>query len=44
MTIAEATNGFAFDRDFVFRTCLALLGEGARKAGVRERIEEKWER
>jgi Protein of unknown function DUF262/Protein of unknown function (DUF1524) len=45
------THGFAFDRDFVLKTCLVLLGEGARyevskfrKAGVREKIEEKWEK
>lgn len=43
-------HGFAFDRDFVLKTCLVLLGEGARyevskfrKAGVREQIEEKWD-
>jgi hypothetical protein len=43
-------HGFAFDRDFVLKTCLALLGHGARyevekfrKAGVREDIESKWE-
>jgi len=42
-------HGFAFDRDFVLKTCLVLLGEGARyevskfrKAGVREKIEENW--
>ncbi len=42
-------HGFAFDRDFVLKTCLVLLGEGARyevskfrKYGVREKIEEKW--
>ena len=43
-------HGFAFDRDFVLKTCLVLLGQGARyevekfrKLGVREAIEEKWE-
>jgi uncharacterized protein DUF262/uncharacterized protein DUF1524 len=42
--------GFAFTRDFVLKTCLTLLGQGARyevekfrKAGVREDIEEKWD-
>ncbi|OHC73573.1 MAG: hypothetical protein A3G18_07955 [Rhodospirillales bacterium RIFCSPLOWO2_12_FULL_58_28] len=44
-------HGFAFDRDFVLKTCLVLLGEGARyevhkfrKEGVREQIEEQWEK
>lgn len=44
------THGFAFDRDFVLKTCLVLLGQGARyevskfrKPGVREDIETKWE-
>jgi hypothetical protein len=44
------THGFAFDRDFVLKTCLVLLGQGARyevekfrKAGVRENIEAKWD-
>lgn len=43
-------HGFAFDRDFVLKTCLVLLGQGARyevqkfrKAGVREDIEARWE-
>jgi hypothetical protein len=43
------SHGFAFDRDFVLKTCLVLLGEGARyevskfrKHGVRHNIEEKW--
>lgn len=43
-------HGFAFDRDFVLKTCLVLVGEGARyevrkfrKAGVRGEIENKWE-
>ncbi len=43
-------HGFAFDRDFVLKTCLVLLGEGARyevpkfrKAGMRDQIEEKWD-
>jgi hypothetical protein len=42
--------GFAFTRDFVLKTCLTLLGHGARyevekfrKQGVREEIEDKWE-
>ncbi len=44
-------HGFAFDRDFILKTCLVLLGQGARyevpkfrKAGVREEIEEKWDK
>lgn len=43
-------HGFAFDRDFVLKTCLVLLDQGAqyevskfRKPGVREAIEERWE-
>jgi hypothetical protein len=43
-------HGFGFDRDFVLKTCLVLLKEGARyevqkfrKPGVREAIEERWE-
>lgn len=43
-------HGFAFDRDFVLKTCLVLLDQGARyevgkfrKAGVREKIEKKWD-
>lgn len=43
-------HGFAFDRDFVLKTCLVLLNQGAqyevskfRKPGVREEIEEKWD-
>ena len=42
--------GFAFGRDFVLKTCLVLLGHGARyevskfrREGVREEIEEKWD-
>ena len=42
-------HGFAFDRDFVLKTCLVLLKQGAqyevkkfRKEGVREDIESKW--
>lgn len=42
--------GFAFNRDFMLKTCLTLLDHGARyevskfrKAGVREEIEAKWE-
>lgn len=44
-------HGFDFTRDFVLKTCLTLLGHGARyevekfrKTGVREEIEQKWER
>jgi Protein of unknown function DUF262/Restriction Enzyme Adenine Methylase Associated/Protein of unknown function (DUF1524) len=44
-------HGFAFTRDFVLKTCLTLLGHGARyevekfrKEGVREEIEGKWEK
>ena len=43
-------HGFAFDRDFVLKTCLVLLEQGARYEvekfrgkGVREEIEEKWD-
>ena len=43
-------HGFAFPRDFVLKTCLTLLGQGARyevdkfrKPGVRDEIEAKWE-
>jgi hypothetical protein len=43
-------HGFAFDRDFVLKTCLVLLGHGARyevakfrKAGVREEIAGRWD-
>ncbi|MGW8158360.1 MAG: DUF262 domain-containing protein [Desulfoprunum sp.] len=43
-------HGFAFDRDFVLKTCLVLLDHGARyevskfrKKGVRENIEAQWE-
>ena len=42
-------HGFDFDRDFVLKTCLVLLGQGARyevekfrKQGVREDIEQHW--
>ena len=42
--------GFAFTRDFILKTCLTLLGQGARyevakfrKSGVREAIEGKWD-
>lgn len=45
------SHGFAFPRDFVLKTCLTLLGQGARyevskfrKPGVREQIESKWDR
>ena len=44
-------HGFAFDRDFVLKTCLTLLNQGARyevekfrKPNVREDIEAKWMR
>lgn len=44
-------HGFAFDRDFVLKTCLVLLDQGAqyevskfRKPGVREAIEEQWDK
>lgn len=43
-------HGFAFDRDFVLKTSLAVLGQGARyevqkfrKPGVREDMESKWD-
>ncbi|MFC1968438.1 DUF262 domain-containing protein [Chloroflexota bacterium] len=43
-------HGYEFDRDFVLKTCLVLLGQGARyevekfrKEGVREDIETSWE-
>ena len=43
-------HGFAFTRDFILRTCLTLLGHGARyevekfrKPGVRDEIEQKWD-
>ena len=42
--------GFAFTRDFILKTCLTLLDQGARyevtkfrKPGVREEIEKTWE-
>jgi len=42
-------HGFAFDRDFVLKTCLVLLDQGARyevekfrQEGVRESIEAEW--
>ncbi|MCG3777259.1 MAG: hypothetical protein JW395_4135 [Nitrospira sp.] len=42
-------HGFAFTRDFVLKTCLTLLDQGARyevdkfrKPGVREKIEGEW--
>lgn len=44
-------HGFAFDRDFVLKTCLVLLDQGAqyevskfRKPGVREAIEAQWDK
>lgn len=43
-------HGFAFNRDFILKSCLTLLGQGARyevqkfrKAGVRGQIEAKWD-
>lgn len=43
-------HGFAFDRDFVLKTCLVLLGQGARyevnkfrKPGIRDDIEAQWD-
>ena len=43
-------HGFSFDRDFVLKTCLVLLGQGARyevkkfrKPGIREDIEAQWD-
>jgi hypothetical protein len=43
--------GFSFPRDFVLKTCLTLLDQGARydvdkfrKPGVREEIEAQWDR
>ncbi len=43
-------HGFAFQRDFVLKTCLTLLGMGARyevdkfrKPGVRDDIEKNWQ-
>ena len=43
-------HGFDFDRDFVLKTCLVLLGQGARyevskfrKDGVRQSIEQQWD-
>lgn len=43
-------HGFAFDRDFVLKTSLTLLGQGARyevakfrKTEVREDLERKWD-
>ncbi len=43
-------HGFAFDRDFVLKTCLALLDKGARyevskfrQPGIREEIERQWD-
>jgi hypothetical protein len=43
--------GFAFTRDFILKTCLTLLDQGAqyevtkfRKQGVREDIEQNWDK
>ncbi len=42
-------HGFDFNRDFVLKTCLTLLNQGARyevskfrKEGIRQQIEEEW--
>ncbi len=42
--------GFTFPRDFVLKTCLTLLDQGARyevgkfrKSGIREKIETEWD-
>ena len=42
-------HGFSFDRDFVLKTCLVLLRQGARyevakfrKPGIRKQIEAQW--
>ena len=44
-------HGFAFERDFVLKTCLTLLDKGARyevgkfrAPGVRDNIEQEWDR
>jgi len=44
-------HGFAFDRDFVLKTSLAVLNQGARyevekfrKPGVREAVENEWQK
>src|SRR5579859_578407 len=44
-------HGFAFDRDFALKTCLVVVGQGARyevqkfrKDGIRESIEEHWDK
>lgn len=51
-SLLESLNkhGFAFDRDFVLKTCLVLLGQGARyevekfrKQSVRPEIERRWD-
>jgi uncharacterized protein with ParB-like and HNH nuclease domain len=43
-------HGFDFNRDFILKTCLTLLDQGARyevekfrKKGVREKIESEWD-
>ena len=43
-------HGFSFDRDFVLKTCLVVLDQGARyevakfrKPGIREDIEARWD-
>jgi hypothetical protein len=43
-------HGFEFSRDFILKTCLTLLGQGARyevekfrKAQVRDQIESQWD-
>jgi uncharacterized protein with ParB-like and HNH nuclease domain len=49
LLISLNKHGFAFNRDFILKTCLVLLGQGARyevpkfrKPGVRDEIELKW--
>lgn len=43
-------HGFGFTRDFVLKSCLTILNQGARyevskfrKLGIREKIEKKWQ-
>lgn len=43
-------HGFSFERDFILKTCLVLIGQGAkykvekfRKPGVRSQIEAEWD-
>lgn len=44
------SQGFLFTRDFILKTCLTLLDQGAsyevskfRKPGIREKIEQEWD-